>query len=496
VSRIKIERYGYGKAIYVTHPNGYTTVYAHLDKFSDRIQEYVCNKQYEQETYEIQLFPGDLELRVDKGEQIAYSGNSGGSGGPHLHFEIRDSGSRPVNPFLFGIDIADTRPPLVKGLLLYPLDPTSRINGRHKVTRVRLIPTGNSTYRAADVKVSGRIGVAINTNDRQNTGPNQNGIYELTAKLNGREFYDLKFDRYSFNETRYLNNLIDYKRYKTDKSRYTKLFRAPSNVLTLFKRIDDNGVLNIDQVGADYMVDVRIADYKQNVSQIRLELECDSIYDPIYPEVDDNDVYVSSDQGYSGRHGRFSVYIPPAALYEDTSINISESQGVLHLHEDLVPLHKNLSITYDAGEQPKELLEKIYIARKTSWGALYHVNTTRQGNILKARTRTLGDYTIDRDTISPTILPINFTDKKWTSRQNTLELKITDDKSGIKSYRATVNGEFLLMEYDYKTGKLIHYFNDGKITDKENMIKVVVTDEVGNSSTFEAVTYRKPSIGD
>ena len=133
VSRIKIERYGYGKALYITHPNGYTSVYGHLEKFAPRIEEYLKKKQYEQETYEIQLFPGDLDLRVDQGELVAYSGNSGGSGGPHLHFEIRDGAARPWNPMLMGIEIPDTKSPLIKNAKVYPINENATINGKNKL---------------------------------------------------------------------------------------------------------------------------------------------------------------------------------------------------------------------------------------------------------------------------------------------------------------------------------------------------------------------------
>ena len=111
VSRIKIAHWGYGKAIYITHPNGYTTVYAHLKKFAPKIEAYVKKHQYEKESYTIHLFPEANDLVVEKDEIIAYSGNSGGSGGPHLHYEIRDGSAKPINPMFFGVEIPDTRIP-------------------------------------------------------------------------------------------------------------------------------------------------------------------------------------------------------------------------------------------------------------------------------------------------------------------------------------------------------------------------------------------------
>ena len=122
ISRIKISHFGYGKALYITHPNGYVSVYAHLKKFSDKIEKFIKNCQYQKESYEIEEFLSPNELIIEKDEVVAYSGNTGSSGGPHLHFEIRDNEERPINPMLFGINIKDTRRPLVQALYAYPLD--------------------------------------------------------------------------------------------------------------------------------------------------------------------------------------------------------------------------------------------------------------------------------------------------------------------------------------------------------------------------------------
>ena len=98
VSRIKVSHFGYGKALYITHPNGYTTVYAHLQNFNPEIDAYIKHRQYKNESYEIELFPKAGELLVNNGDIVAYSGNTGGSGGPHLHFEIRNKQEHPMNP--------------------------------------------------------------------------------------------------------------------------------------------------------------------------------------------------------------------------------------------------------------------------------------------------------------------------------------------------------------------------------------------------------------
>jgi hypothetical protein len=162
------------------------------------------------------------------------------------------------------------------------------------------------------------------------------------------------------------------------------------------------------------------------------------------------------------------------------------------VHRDEIPLHKNIIISYDLSSKEGDNLNQYYIGRVTDWGAVYHVNTRRKGNQLIATNRYFGTFAVSKDTEKPTIVPINFKDGQWISKNNTLKLKIDDEKTGVDGYRATINGEFILMEYDYKTGLLTYDFDDKVVTDKEHNLKVIITDNVGNSTTFEAVFYRKP----
>lgn len=185
VSRIKISRYGYGKALYIKHPNGYTTVYAHLKKFSPTIEAYIKKRQYKKERFQIEVFPNNEELVISKGDVIAYSGNTGGSGGPHLHFEIRDNEERPVNPMLFGIDIKDTRKPHVTEIYAYPKAENSHINGRLERTKLRLIPKANGNYETESISASGIIGFGVITYDRQDDAPNNNGVSRIETYHNG-----------------------------------------------------------------------------------------------------------------------------------------------------------------------------------------------------------------------------------------------------------------------------------------------------------------------
>jgi len=490
VSRIKVSHFGYGKALYITHPNGYTTVYAHLQKFSANIEAYVKKAQYQKESYEIELFPKAEDLPVLKDSLIAYSGNSGGSGGPHLHFEIRDKAERPMNPMLFGLDIRDETNPIIKSVYVYPLDDKSFINKNNSKQKLRLIPVKNGDYYAEHIEAIGNIGFGVETIDRQDLAANSNGVYNIQTFINGNKNFELDFKRFSFDETKHINQLIDYEHFIKKKSRVQKLFRK-NNPLSIIKYAVKDGYVSIED-STNSVYKIRVADYKNNESWVTVQIKGTKTSITTPKTQIATPYYIKADQTINLTEGKVSVDFYKNTFYEDFYIDFEVKNDTLKLHEDTKAAKKNFTISFDVSNYTDADKNNLYIARLVGYKKYpSYIYTKRKDDLLIARTKKLGTYTLATDTTKPLIKPINFKKEQWLSKYRFLKIKIDDEGSGISNYRATVNGKWVLMEYDYKTKTLTYDFNDSVVLDTKNNLKIIVTDNVGNNSTFETLFYRK-----
>ena len=491
VSRIKISRYGYGKALYITHPNGYTTVYAHLQKFSPTIEAYVKNQQYIKETFEIELFPKAEDLKISAKEVIAYTGNTGGSGGPHLHFEVRDKLERPMNPMLFGFDIKDTTKPAVYELFGYPLSEGSHINGETSRVKIRIIKLPNGHYKTEQITAFGNIGFGIISTDKLDLASNKNGLNHIKTSLNGSKSLEVDFKRFSFNETKHLNRYIDYGYFFETKKRIQKLFIESNNPLKLLKSHTTQGIVSIIN-DTNSIYKITVSDFKGNQTDLSIPIkglkkelpEAKSFPLNLHQIIASEETILEKDH--------ISVQIYKDSFYENVAINFEVTNDTLKLHKPIIPLQKSMNINFDISQYKGTDKDKLFIGSVSRYGnKLYYTSTKKRGNTLTARTKYLGSYTLGIDDEKPKIEAINFKNGSWISNYRYLKVKISDEISGIKNYRATINDQWILMEYDSKTQTLTHDFNDEIIKETKNNLKIIVTDNVGNSSTFETTFYKK-----
>ncbi|MFN7044886.1 MAG: M23 family metallopeptidase [Flavobacterium sp.] len=491
VSRIKISTFGYGKAIYITHPNGYTSVYGHLQKANGVIEAYIKSKQYKEQSYEVEMYLYPTELSVKKGDVIAFTGNTGGSGGPHLHFEFRNTKSEEIlNPMHFGFKkiIKDDRKPVIQGVVVYPLDSTV-VNKSEKPIAVNFSKQTDGTYLGTKIQANGRIGLGINAYDFCTNAYNKNGLYKVKAYLNGVLYYQYGFDGFAFDESRYINNFIDYERFHLMGQRVQKLFQLSEYPLSVVAGNKKDGTIKV-QPNSNYNYRVELYDFHGNKVELLLPIEFYSTEPSIKKSIQKTPYFVKYKKESIFVKDNVTVEIPEYAFYNDFYLNFDFSNEILTLHDDSVPVHKNITITFnDVKGLTEEQLAKTYIATLDGYKLDYN-KTYRKGNSFSIKTKTLGKYKLAQDITPPRIYNVNFVEGKTLSTQKTISVSITDLQSDINTYNGYLNGKWILLEYDYKTKRLVHNLDDKICVEGRNDLKIVVTDNLQNSTTFESYFFR------
>lgn len=491
VSRIKISTFGNGKCIYITHPNGYTTVYGHLQTAVGSIQEYIQKTHYKEKSFEIEIYLKPDELPVTKGQLIALSGNTGSSEGPHLHFEFRDTKTEfVINPLFFGFDkdIKDTKKPIISSLYVYPLDENTIVNQSKQPLLLNLSLQKDGTYLASKIKANGKIGFGINTVDFDDISFNKNGVFNVSTFLNGNQNYNYQFNTYSFDEMRFVNAFIDYSRYKKTGQRVQKLFMKTPYALSIVKTDSLHGIIPVEpNLASTYRIEV--SDYYGNLNSVTVPIEYDSETPIVKEEPVTSKYLIRYDKDSNFEKDNMSVFFPAGTFYEDFNLNFDVKNNRIYIHEDTVPVHSNFTITIKDSTYSEALRDKLFIGKISGNNKSYNA-TTRKNDVFTAKSKILGQFGLVLDTIAPTIKIVKPIQDKWISDLKTIQITISDNLSGIKSYNGYLNGNWILFEYDNKTKKITYKFEDGIVAEGANDLKIEVVDNVGNSAIFETHFFR------
>ena len=484
VSRIKISTFGNGITIYINHPNGYTTVYAHLQKAVGPIQDFISQTHYKEQAFEIEMYLKPGEIPIKKGELIALSGNTGASEGPHLHYEIRHTQSEYIiNPLHFGFDlgIKDTKKPTLSGLYVYPLFSTT-VNKSQRPIVLNYSLQKDGTYLADKVVANGPIGFGITTDDYDDVSFNKNGAYSVKSFFNGHPSFGFQFDTYSFDDMRYVNALIDYAKYKKTSQRVQKLFMNSKYNLPFIMTNETKGQI-IPVPNLDGLYRIEVGDYFGNTTLVSIPIQYDTTPVILPTESTASKYLIRSTKDNIFEKDNASVFFPAGTFYDDFTLNFDVRNSILYLHDDSVPAHTNFIVSISNSKLSNEKIDKTYIARIDGEKLIYN-STYRKDSIFSSRVKTLGKYKLVTDTLAPKISILKPIEGKWVS-QNVIQLQISDSGSGIKTYNGYLNGKWVLFEYDNKNNTISHYFNDEFLLNGTNELKVIVTDAMGNSATFE-----------
>ncbi len=479
VSRIKVSPFGFGKALYIEHPNGYTSVYAHLSRFSEPMASYVKEMQYRKKSFAIDLYLTPHRFEVKKGDIVAKSGNSGSSSGPHLHFEIRKTaGQEPVNPQRLGIAVEDHRAPQILELLVY--GPSSFPQSYH-------LRKGEAGYVLANKEnilevPAGRVAFGIRVIDRMDKNSGKLGVYLSRVEAGGRVIFEWRGDRFSFAESRYANAHMDYALKKKEGKLVERLFKLPGDRLSMYGSLLDDGRLTLAP-GETMPVLIVVQDASGNES--RLSFKVNGLATRRQARLRPKSKRMLPGQASYFESGAFRIIIPEGALYDSIYFHFSvdspmykegRMSPLFRIHDPGDPLHKKAVINILQSDFPESLKKRAVAVRVEDDERNYYTGEW-SGSVFIFRTREFGNYYLSVDSTAPAIEKPAFPESPRPG--DLLSIGIEDEESGIDKYSTYLDGRWWLMEYDYKkkrlTGTLPEFLKTG-----EHVIRVSVSDKAGN----------------
>jgi hypothetical protein len=488
VSRIKIEKWGYGRAIYITHPNGYTTVYGHLNIFYKALEDYVRDKQYSNESWEQDITFSPNEFPVTKGQFIALSGNTGGSAGPHLHFEIRDTKTENcINPELFGYHIPDNLAPTVYGLYWYDRRYSTYLSGPKSIP-VKASGHEYSTLQKVVQVGSPIITLGVKTLDRRTNSPFRFGIYQAELWMDDSLLNAFQLNDFSYPDSRYINACTDYPVYMKTKSFIQHLSTLPGNLLNVFSDAGGTGNIILSDTSV-HKIDILLKDVNNNSTSIHFLLQYKSALQQNVSSPA-NAKFLLPEHADSIIGKNVKAYFNSAAFYDTVPFQLSENiplapNGVssfVALHNYTIPVHDSFTVKLKPIPAFNFALKDKVVMQLISGRHKEVAKGEWQGDWLSAKFNRLGFVQLLVDKTAPAIKQIGWTNATKFSTQKTLRLHCTDELDEVEDFSATLDGQWLL--FAKKNDDFIYTFDEyckpGKHT-----LTVIVADKAGNTTEKE-----------
>ena len=495
IYRISVSPGGFGKALYLRHPSGYSTVYAHLDRFTPEIEKYVIARQHEKKSYLVTLFPQRENFPVKQGDLIAYSGNSGSSSGPHLHYEVRESDTEiPVNPLLFEFGTGDDIKPVIEKLVIYPINRNSFINEGNSMKKLTVSGSNGNYFipEQNEIRISGLTGFGIKAYDLLNDSYNKCAVYSIELSVDSISIFKYVMEGFSFNESRFINSHIDYETYMKESIFIERMFVLPNDKLGVYKDVVNRGVLNFND-NLTHLVNVIVTDINNNKSTLTFKVKPDVVkVKEIAGDANKNLKIMPFNRSNRFISDGISVNIPNGALYDTLYFDYMRTTGTKEMlsdihavHNKYTPLHKSYTLSLKPqrifpGKESKMVIAQISYDMEKS--AL--ISNWEEG-YLKTEVNSFGNFYVGIDTISPVISANGLVSGADLTGKKEIRIKITDDFSGIKSYEPSIDGNWALFEYDPKNFLLIYKFVPERITKgTKHYLSLTVTDNTDNKSYY------------
>lgn len=556
ISRITMTPNGYGNVMYVTHPDGNTTLYAHLNEFVGALADYVRQEQYKRKTFDIDLYFTSGQFPVKQGDTIALSGNTGSSGGPHVHFDIRDPNNFALDPLQVGgfKEVAESLPPAPEKIALVTLDKNARINDRFGRYEFYAGTRSGATYSiASPILACGTIGVEILAKDKMSPATSfYGGVKYIEMRVDSQLVFSQAIEKLDVSETRAIFTLMDFKTMRNKGTRFYKLYIDDGNNLQFYGKSPGRGILNVNPA-KDSRVDISLKDAHGNSSVITFRLRpttpikevktLEPLTVPLTYDINDNTMTVAArphapsankakiytkgvmaeiDPDYSNQNravylvdlrksipdsivaagqtvitnlrqvipsgteykyygDNLDITFPAQALYDTLYLNASatvqpDGSEVFSIGDRTIPINKSIAVSIRTKQQYTAWTKNLGIYRVAGRGYAYVGNGEVVNGRILFNTREFGDFTVLSDVIPPSIKLVN-------ADQVGARFKIRDELSGIASYEATINGQWLLMHYDSKTATIWSEKLDKKMPLK-GTLELTVTDNAGNQSKF------------
>lgn len=487
VSRVKVGPYGYGRALYLSHPDGHTTVYGHLNGFAPKIDSLVRRRQYELKSYDVEIFLPKGQVPVMRDEVVALSGNTGGSGGPHLHFEVRDSRTEePLNPLRFIKIAPDVTPPTIYGVKIYALEPDAQVAGASADRYYQLNAVSGRT-----IECCGTVGLGIDCTDFFERGGRPCGVVEIALFADDALVYKSRVDHFPFSLNRHVNSHIDFAEKILHNRFIQRSFVSPGNKLPIYGVVSTPTCVKSGEVRR---MRYEVKDFAGNVSKVSFSLR-GVRNDGAKPKPRPQGELVRWQRTWAKDTLGVDVLIPRETFYDDQFVAISRTDRakplmpVFNVGDRCVPIQKPVTLTMAVPEVWKPIADKVYVGRVSASGLSYCGGSVRTdfGSssvlVISAKVMSLGSYTLDVDTVPPSVRVRN--KYKSLRMSDVISIGVSDAKSGISKYSVLIDGQWQVFEYDYKNNRLKATPGYLRLSKGRHQLRAEVEDSCGNVRTID-----------